>query len=144
MKYIKHIANTVTLIALGFIGFSSFTTPAENESTLYYEYSGEGMLGEIRVNGWYMEPENWRICDGRSIEVAKNQRLYQVIGNMYGGDETNFKLPDLRNKRLFTVSDPEWDPENVAGHYMICTLGHKPRYWDSWADYYDDGVPTGW
>ena len=144
MKYIKYVANSITLLALAFIAFSSFTAREANEAPAYNEYYGEGMLGEIRINGTHYEPMNWRICDGRSIEVAKNQKLYQTIGNMYGGDETNFKLPDLRSKRLFTVSDPEWDPENVAGHYMICTLGHKPYYWDSWADYYDDGVPTGW
>lgn len=38
---------------------------------------------------------NWLICDGRSLKTQNYQNLYNIIGNTYGGNETDFNLPNL-------------------------------------------------
>lgn len=39
--------------------------------------------------------DGWLLCDGSSYPVSQYQQLYTVIGNKFGGDETNFNVPDL-------------------------------------------------
>lgn len=46
------------------------------------------------------EPAGYLICDGRSVTVAAYPELYAAIGNNWGGDGTNFNLPDLRGQFL--------------------------------------------
>lgn len=55
-------------------------------------------IGEIRAMGFNYETVGWLQCDGRSLKVSKYSELYSVIGNTYGGDTTNFMLPDLRGR----------------------------------------------
>jgi len=49
-------------------------------------------------------PAGWLICDGSALNALVNpqyQRLYDAIGNTYGGsNNTNFQLPDLRGQFL--------------------------------------------
>jgi microcystin-dependent protein len=44
-------------------------------------------------------------CDGRSLDAQTNieyQRLYDVIGNIYGGsDNSNFQVPNLMNEKKY-------------------------------------------
>ena len=154
MKYVKHIANTITVLALAFIAFSSFTSPAESENAAYT--TQEAMLGEVKIWMGHFEPEGWRVCDGREIDYQKNKDLYRVIGNQFGGtvdnkgtwDETDdtgtFKLPDLSSKRIVNLGVNNWDYYNYTGQYIICTKGVYPKYWDTWGSHYDDGIPSGW
>ena len=54
-------------------------------------------VGEIRfwANVRAM-PEGWLPCDGRTLVTSQHQPLHSVIGSRYGGNSTNFRLPDLR------------------------------------------------
>lgn len=38
-------------------------------------------------------------CDGRLLEREEYPELYEVLDNKFGGDETQFNLPDLRGER---------------------------------------------
>lgn len=58
----------------------------------------ECFLGEIRAFTFNYAPQYWALCNGASIPVAQNQALYSLLVNMYGGDTTNFNLPDLRGR----------------------------------------------
>lgn len=50
-------------------------------------------------------PSGWAICDGSSLASATYPFLYAAIGNAWGGDATNFNLPDLRGSFLRGVDD---------------------------------------
>jgi microcystin-dependent protein len=57
----------------------------------------------------YLNVENmgWIVCDGRTVPVNDYQELYEILGNLYGGDKTSFKIPDLRGVFLRGVgTDP--------------------------------------
>ncbi len=47
-----------------------------------------------------LEAEGWRICDGTLVSSADFSELYATIGNNWGGDASNFNLPDLRGQFL--------------------------------------------
>lgn len=55
-------------------------------------------IGEIRMFGGNYAPQGWALCDGRSLPITQYSALYALIGNIYGGDATTFKLPDLRGR----------------------------------------------
>ncbi|WP_429844385.1 phage tail protein [Brevibacillus sp. FIR094] len=55
-------------------------------------------VGEIRLFAGQYAPVGWAFCDGSSLPVAKNMPLYTIIGNKYGGDNREFKLPDFRTR----------------------------------------------
>lgn len=53
-------------------------------------------VGEIRMWPSVRIPENWLLCDGRSLTVNDYQVLFAVIGTIYGGNgSTNFNIPNL-------------------------------------------------
>jgi len=52
-------------------------------------------------------PAGWLLCNGQTVATASYSQLYAVIGSTYGGDATNFKVPDLINKAIYgTGSSP--------------------------------------
>jgi microcystin-dependent protein len=54
-------------------------------------------ISELRIFSFPFAPRGWTVCDGRLLAVSKNQALFSLLSNTYGGDGvTNFALPDLR------------------------------------------------
>jgi microcystin-dependent protein len=43
-------------------------------------------------------PSGWLLCDGRSLVRDMYPALFNAVGTSYGGDGTNFNLPDLRGR----------------------------------------------
>lgn len=59
----------------------------------------DAYVGQIILFAGNYEPENWAICDGRSLLIQNYVALYSLIGVIYGGDaRTTFNLPDLRGR----------------------------------------------
>lgn len=51
-------------------------------------------------------PINWLICDGSTLLINDYQDLFNLIGNIYGGDGlTTFMVPDFRGKISLGVSN---------------------------------------
>ena len=55
-------------------------------------------IGTVLSFAGQTPPNGYLLCDGGSYAVADYQDLYDVIGNIYGGDSTNFNVPNLVNK----------------------------------------------
>ena len=55
-------------------------------------------IGTVLSFAGQTPPNGYLLCDGGSYAVADYQDLYNVIGNIYGGDSTNFNVPNLVNK----------------------------------------------
>ncbi len=54
-------------------------------------------IGEIRIFAGSYAPLDWAFCEGQLLPIARNPKLFAVLGTTYGGDgRTNFALPDLR------------------------------------------------
>ncbi|NDB69587.1 MAG: tail fiber protein [Methylocystaceae bacterium] len=52
--------------------------------------------GTVVFGAYQTAPDGWLVCDGSSHPVATYPNLHASIGNTFGGDATNFNLPDLR------------------------------------------------
>lgn len=60
----------------------------------------DAFVGEIRAFTYSFIPLGWLACNGQSVPVVQNQPLYAVIGNTYGGNTTNFNLPNLNGTAI--------------------------------------------
>ena len=59
----------------------------------------EPFLGEIRLFAFDFVPRTWAACDGALLPINQNQALFSLLGTSFGGNgQTNFALPDLRNR----------------------------------------------
>jgi microcystin-dependent protein len=56
-------------------------------------------VGEIRMFAGNFFPAGWMFCDGRPLQIAEYETLFQLIGTTYGGDgQSTFNVPDLRGR----------------------------------------------
>lgn len=60
----------------------------------------DNFLAEIRIFPYSSRiPSGWVPCNGQLMQVATNQALYAIIGNVYGGTQgQNFNLPNLNGR----------------------------------------------
>src|SRR5262249_33795822 len=54
--------------------------------------------GTIVAFGGQTAPVGWLICDGSAVSAATYSRLFNAIGNAWGGSGGTFNLPDLRGR----------------------------------------------
>jgi hypothetical protein len=86
------LASTVTASMRQIINLSTINNIAiENFGT---------PVGTIIQFAAWTPPQGYLRCDGTSYATASYSRLYSVIGNTYGGDATNFNVPDCGGKAL--------------------------------------------
>lgn len=55
------------------------------------------IVGEVRRFDGKVAPAGWAFCDGTILAIKANPSLYNVLGNVSGGDgKTTFALPKAR------------------------------------------------
>src|SRR5207302_8993482 len=54
--------------------------------------------GEIMIVAWSPEPTGWCHCDGRLLSATTHSYLFSHLGTTYGGNSSNFAIPDLRGR----------------------------------------------
>ena len=70
--------------------------------------------GEIMIAAFYVQPTGWCHCDGRLLASATHGYLYSNIGTSYGGDSTNFAIPDMRGRVVIGDDDDITWPVGLA------------------------------
>ncbi|RDS81536.1 phage tail protein [Dyella psychrodurans] len=56
-------------------------------------------VGEIRMFSFSKVPVNWALCDGRLLQIAQYNALYNLLGTNFGGDGiTTFAIPNLSGR----------------------------------------------
>ena len=54
------------------------------------------LTGEIRIFPFSQVPEGWEPCNGQQLQISRNQALFSLLKNYYGGDgKVYFNLPNL-------------------------------------------------
>ena len=87
-------------------------------------------LGTVLSFAGQTAPHGYLLCDGASYKVADYPHLYAVIGNIYGGDSTNFNVPNLVDKFIqgSTASGAEKEAglPNIEGTVCAYEGGSSP------------------
>lgn len=78
----------------------------------------DAFIGSVLLVTLNFVPPGWAACNGQSLKIAECQRLFSLIGPMYGGDGiNNFNVPNLPD-----VQDANGNPL----HWIICVEGVYP------------------
>ena len=72
-----------------------------------------GVLGEVILFAGNFDPNGWLECKGQLMSINENQKLFSVLQDAFGIEETNFNLPKL-------------DPPNEHMRYLISIAGAYP------------------
>lgn len=60
-------------------------------------------------------PDNYMLCDGRTLNILDYPELYQNIGTNFGAvGTTQFKLPDMRSKFVVGYNDVDGDYNSIG------------------------------
>lgn len=59
----------------------------------------DSYTGEIRIFAGQIPPDNWVLCDGRTLALNDYQELFSLIGTTFGGNGvSNFAVPNLSGR----------------------------------------------
>jgi microcystin-dependent protein len=81
-------------------------------------------VGTITMFAGSTAPEGWLLCDGSSVSAATYPDLFSIIGTTYGGNSSNFALPNLTGRLPVgrDVADAAFDALNEKGGEKTHTL----------------------
>lgn len=79
----------------------------------------EPFLGELRLMCFDFAPKGWAECNGQLLLINQNQKLFSLLGTMYGGNGvTNFALPNLQG-RVPVQKGLGWNVGEVSGSQSV-------------------------
>ena len=91
-------------------------------------------IGTVLAYAGNEAPRGYLLANGASYKVADYPNLYAVIGNTYGGDSTNFNVPNLVDKFIqgSTTSGTEKEAglPNITGEVGYLNAIDKGNYYE--------------
>lgn len=76
-------------------------------------------IGEIMLFAGSLVPQGWVECDGRLLDIATYEVLFNVIGTTYGGDGFDtFAVPDLRGRCIISQGTGPGLSTRVVGQFL--------------------------
>lgn len=96
-----------------------FTSADYDESMLLAAGSIVSFAGDAVNQNNDLIANGWLPCIGSAYEVSKYPELYENICNIYGGDQTNFNVPDLRGLFVRGVNSNTSDTSGVQGSTRV-------------------------
>ncbi len=80
----------------------------------------EPYIGEIKMVAFDFAPKGWALCDGEMLSTQQHSSLYSLLGDAFGGDQTNFALPDLRGRFPIGVGQgPDYSRGEKGGQESV-------------------------
>jgi microcystin-dependent protein len=88
----------------------------------------EPFIGEIRLMSFNYPPRGWAFCNGQLLPSNQNQALSQLLGTTYGGNQTNFALPDLQGRTPIHRGQGHGQGEAAGQETVTLTEGQLPTH----------------
>jgi microcystin-dependent protein len=64
----------------------------------------DGIIGFIALFAGNFAPKGWAFCSGQIMRITQYPALFQILGNVYGGDgKTTFALPNLQGRAVVSA-----------------------------------------
>lgn len=83
-------------------------------------------IGTIIIYTGNIIPNNWLKCDGSQLLVNDYFSLYTIIGNIYGGDNYLFNLPNLDGKTIIGVGNKYFLGNTGGEEVHVLTIDELP------------------
>ena len=104
---------------------------------------GSIMIWPGNINTW--PTATWRLCNGAGgFSQATHPKLWACIGNKYGGNSSNFNLPNLQGKFVASVGTNTWNDTlgETGGNSNAVVVAHNHGITDTghFHSHDDEGV----
>ena len=112
----------------------NFIKPTTKDKTIYELFDELKLsinminIGTIMINAGNIIPNNWLKCDGSQLLVNDYLELYNIIGNIYGGNNYVFYLPDLKGNTVIGVSNKYYLGKMGGNEVHELTVDELPRH----------------
>jgi hypothetical protein len=103
------------------VAFLSLTSPPVGTIV---PFAGEWPPKKDDTQSWTEQELGWMLCDGRSFPQTDFKLLAAAISTAWGGNASNFNLPDLRGQFLRGVDD---SPNTTASGGRVGTARNDPE-----------------
>lgn len=85
-------------------------------------------IGTIQTFAYSNPPDGWLMCDGAKLSISKYQKLFEVIGNVFGGDgEKDFCIPNLKGQFIRGWDDRD-DTRKFGSSQGHAIQGHTHEF----------------
>lgn len=64
-------------------------------------------------------PDNWHKTDGSILNIAEYPKLFEKIGNNFGGDDITFNLPTFEAEKLNEATVPWHMRKDMITNFAI-------------------------
>ncbi len=138
---IKHISNDSDNItrSLGSVIFNSTENTFKiDKNNSFKELRQNDFVGTIKMfisrdSNSHIDnvsgiPNGWLLCNGQTVNVTEYQDLYNKIGNIYGGDNVTFDIPNLNDKYIRTASEDTQLGISNGNNTHILTIDEIPNH----------------
>jgi microcystin-dependent protein len=89
----------------------------------------EPFLSELRLMSFVFPPKGWALCNGQLLPINQNQALFALLGTTFGGNgQTNFALPDLRDRTPIHVGSGHTLGESGGQQAHTLSLNETPTH----------------
>lgn len=78
----------------------------------------EAFIGTVLPVAFNFAPRGWVFCNGQTMNVPQNTALYSLIGNIYGGNQQAFNIPDLRGRVIVGSQQQGTGLDNITQGQM--------------------------
>jgi len=85
-------------------------------------------IGSIIIYSGTIIPNNWLNCDGSELLVINYFSLYEAIGNLYGGNNYIFNLPDLKGNTIIGVGDKYYLGKKGGEEFHVLSIDELPLH----------------
>jgi len=85
-------------------------------------------IGSIIIYAGELIPKNWLKCDGSQLLISDYTELYNVIGNIYGGNQLIFNLPDSQGKTIIGISNKYELGKSGGEEVHLLTVDELPTH----------------
>lgn len=85
-------------------------------------------IGSIIIYSSNIIPDNWLKCDGSLLLVNDYLKLYNIIGNLYGGNNYLFNLPDFKGNTVIGVSDKYYLGNKGGEEMHLLSIDELPTH----------------
>lgn len=101
--------------------------------------------GNIIFYAGITAPNGWLLCDGSSYNTTTYSQLFSIVGYLYGGSGSTFKVPNMVNQFLYGASSSVPISNITTGsNNVTLSITNIPAHTHTYKDtYFADNIGGG-
>lgn len=117
--------NMQPYLILNYIIKTNSSNWQETNIVTYTPINYSSPIGTILPYSSSIIPNGWLLCDGTSYIKSNYPELSTLLGDIWGGDPTNFNVPDLRGRTLVGI---DGGAGRITTNNLLANVGGEEKH----------------